>query len=125
MGIRPHQSALKLTTGPSGTETGDASETLENTRPGAVLHRAASNCTKLPRQDLNLNKESQNPIAPHVNSLPFLDLSEATLAGRSAGRSDVASEEGNIDPELAALLAAWPTLPAPIRAAIRALVHVS
>ncbi len=67
-GIRPHQSALKLTTGPSGTETGDASKTLENTRPGAVLHRAASNCTKLPRQDLNLNKESQNLLCYHYTT---------------------------------------------------------
>ena len=45
--------------------------------------------------------------------------------GRSAGRSGEQSEGGIPDAELAALVAAWPTLPEPIKAAIRALVGAS
>ncbi|MCE9566702.1 MAG: hypothetical protein K8U57_32255 [Planctomycetes bacterium] len=41
--------------------------------------------------------------------------------GRSAGRSDQ-SEGGISDADLAAIVAVWPTLPEPIKAAIRALV---
>jgi hypothetical protein len=40
----------------------------------------------------------------------------------SAGRSDQTSEGGISDLELARLVAAWPTLADPIKAAIRALV---
>lgn len=42
--------------------------------------------------------------------------------GCSAGCSDQQSEGGIPDADLATLVAAWPTLPDPIRAAIRALV---
>ncbi|MFO0842099.1 MAG: hypothetical protein U0797_06810 [Gemmataceae bacterium] len=40
----------------------------------------------------------------------------------SAGRSDRQDEGGTADPDLAALVAAWPTLPDPVRAAVKALV---
>ena len=47
-GIRLHRTAPKYTNGDSGADSGDAQETLENKRPGAVLHRAASNCLSAP-----------------------------------------------------------------------------
>lgn len=124
-GIRLHRTAPKYTTGRSGTESGDVKETLEKKRPGAVLHRAASNCSELPRQDLNLNKESQNPSAPLHNSHSPQLLDATAVAGCSAGCSDAASEGGITDPELAALVAAWPTLPEPIRRAMLSLIRAA
>jgi hypothetical protein len=76
----------------------------------------------LPRQDSNLNKESQNPMAPHLNVNPDCTLDAATAAGCSAGCSEQQSDGGNTDPALAALVAAWPTLPEPIRRAMLALI---
>ena len=81
--------------------------------------------SELPRQDLNLNKESQNPKAPQFNSIPDQAIDETALAGRSAGRSDVTDEGGISDRELAALVAAWPTLPEPIRRAMLALIRAA
>ena len=46
----------------------------------------------------------------------------APPAGCSAGCSDRQAEGGIGDADLAALVAAWPTLPEPLKAAIRALV---
>ena len=51
------------------------------------------------------------------NAIPHADA-----AGRSAGRSDLTSEGGITNPELAALVAAWPTLAEPIRRAMLALI---
>jgi hypothetical protein len=51
--------------------------------------------------------------------------SMAAPDGRSAGRSDERSEGGIPDADLAALVAAWPTLPGPIKAGILALVRAT
>jgi hypothetical protein len=46
-------------------------------------------------------------------------------AGRTAGRTHEASEGGFHDPDLAALVAAWPSLPGAIRAGILAMVRAA
>jgi hypothetical protein len=56
-----------------------------------------------------------------------MDRQESTLAspepaGPTPGRSDDPAEGGTPDVDLAALVAAWPTLPEPIRVAIRVVV---
>jgi hypothetical protein len=57
--------------------------------------------------------------------LKIKQKSTTATDGRSAGRSDERGEGGIPDADLAALVAAWPTLPGPIKAAIRALVDAS
>ena len=52
------------------------------------------------------------------------DLDEATTYdGRDGSVSSNVSSQMQEDPQLAALVAAWPTLPVHIREAVRALVH--
>ena len=46
-------------------------------------------------------------------------------AGRSAGRSDLQSEGGISDPELARLVAAWPMLAEPLRRAMLAMIDAT
>ena len=66
--------------------------------------------------------QNHNPIDPRHNLNPANILRPEPPARCSAGRSDQQDEGGIPDAELAALVSAWPTLPAPIKAAIRALV---
>ncbi len=77
---------------------------------------------KLPGQDSNLDKESQNPNTPQPNVNSEGILQHQDPIGCSAGRSDKQSEGGFADADLTALVAAWPTLSEPIKAAIRALI---
>jgi hypothetical protein len=77
---------------------------------------------KLPGQDSNLNKQNQNPNTPDRKAYSENTLRDAPPVGRSAGRSEQQSEGGTADAELAALVAAWPTLPDPIKRAVLALV---
>ena len=66
-------------------------------------------------QSLELN--SQHPVNTTLAPPPAV--------GRSAGRSDDESEGGNDDPDLARLIAAWPTLPEPIRRAMLAILEAA
>jgi hypothetical protein len=78
---------------------------------------------ELPGLDSNQDKENQNPTNPRRKRNSSSGLDDIPPSRRSAGRSDTRPEQGEgDDPELAALVAEWPTLPEPIRAAIRALV---
>jgi hypothetical protein len=90
--------------------------------PDAVLHQVASVCFELPGLDSNQDKESQNPHMPRRKPKPHKTVTPSADSGCSAGCSDQRSEGGIPDADLAALVAAWPTLPDPIKAAIRALV---
>jgi hypothetical protein len=72
--------------------------------------------------DSNHDKEYQKPNAPQRKANATSTLQFIPPSGCSAGCSDVQTEEGTPDAELSALLAAWPTLPEPIKAAIRALL---
>ncbi|HXD88310.1 MAG TPA: hypothetical protein VN641_17610 [Urbifossiella sp.] len=78
-----------------------------------------------PRQDSNLNKESQNLLAPDCNVFSRQQLTPNAADGCSAGCSDQHGEGGITDPELARVAAAWPTLPEPIRRAMLALIGAS
>jgi len=76
----------------------------------------------LPGLDSNQDKQNQNPMTPRRKGKSQSGLSSPSPAGCSAGCSDRQGEGGILDADLAALVAAWPTLPDHIRAAIRALV---
>ncbi len=64
----------------------------------------------------------KSPIVSDSNLLPFKIVTSIPDSGCSAGCSDRRDEGGMDDPELAAVIDAWPTLPTAMKAAIRALV---
>ena len=72
--------------------------------------------------DQPINSRKESTPKPYESQ----DLRPIGLAGRSAGRSVVATGQAEggppADVDLAGLVAAWPTLPEPIKAAVRALV---
>lgn len=59
-GAGRHQSAPKYTFGLMGGSLADSTQPLEMQGAGASQHRPASDGIKLPGQDSNLDKESQN-----------------------------------------------------------------
>ena len=66
-----------------------------------------------------------SPLLLSLNPHDSKHFTSIAPSGRSAGRSEKQSEATIPDAELAALVAAWPTLPEPIKAAIRALVRAA
>jgi len=72
----PHQAALMYTFDIVGGTSEFSPKTLEIQGAGVSLHRPASLRTELPGQDLNLNKENQNPFHT-VHAYP--DVCENTL----------------------------------------------
>ncbi len=73
-----------------------------------------------------IRTENQGIMSPPItnpNSLLIQDVTSNTNAGRSAGCSGERAEGGITDPDLAALVKAWPLFSEPIKAAIRALVQ--
>ena len=121
-GAGRHQSAPKYTVDDIGWGKSESPQVLGMQGAGASQHRPASHGIELPGQDSNLDKESQNLNTPRHNINPESILRPTTPAGRSAGRSGQQGEGGGADADLAALVAAWPTLSEPIKAAIRALI---
>ncbi len=89
---------------------------------GASQRRPALIRIKLPGMDSNHDEEYQKLLCRQRNHNSDSDLGNAALIGRTAGRTSEQTEGGIPDADLAALVAAWPTLPEPIKAAIRALV---
>ncbi len=80
-----------------------------------------SKCGNAPRRTRTYNPliKSQTDTISNVQSQQQLTLTAAD--GCSAGCS-YRQGEGGMPPDLARLVAAWPSLPEPIRAAIRALI---
>jgi hypothetical protein len=72
---------------------------------------------KLPGQDSNLDKESQNVFAPGHKS-----IRNQTLGRNEEQLSALLAHLALTDPDLSRLCSAWPALPDHIRAAILALV---
>ena len=72
--------------------------------------------------DSNHDEEYQKLNSPQRNDNSANILQFNPASGCSAGRSGEQPEGGIPDAELAALVAAWPAFPEPIKAAIRALV---
>ena len=100
----------------------ELSQVLELRQPDASRCQAAAAVVELPGLDSNQDKESQNPHMQRRKPKPHKAVTPSADSGCSAGCSDQRSEGGIPDADLAALVAAWPTLPDPIKAAIRALV---
>jgi len=123
--IRVHQSASSCnnqsveTTGPVNPQP------LETQQPGTISHQVASVYSKLPGQDSNLDKENQNLHTPRRKPKPHKTVTPGAVLGCSAGCSDVRDEGGITDADLAVVIAAWPKLPASIKAAIRAMVQAA
>ena len=99
-----------------------ATQPVETQRAGTSRHRPASIRSKLPGLDSNQDKESQNLLAPDRKSRQENDLRADADACCTTGCTGEQGEGGTTDPDLRRLVAAWPTLPEPIRAAIRALL---
>ena len=68
------------------------------------------------------NHRIDSPLVSRSKSQPDKQIAPSGPAGCSAGCSDQTGEGGIPDADLAALVAAWPTMPDHIRAAVRALV---
>ena len=120
--IDQHRTALKYTLGIFDGTSGIATESLEVKQTGAVLRRSASSCTSEGAGDRTQDPQIKSQSVPIHNVLQDSTLQQSTPIGRSAGRSEGTNEGGNDDPDLSRLIAAWPTLPEPIKAAIRALL---
>jgi|SRR6516162_1619926 hypothetical protein len=94
-----------------------------NKTPGKTetLCVSPGDSSKLPRQDSNLNKENQNLFAGSPNPNPGNTCVES---GRAVDRALTIPipELPVIDPDLARLIEAWPTLLDPIRRAMLALL---
>ena len=73
--------------------------------------------------DQPINSPKLSPPKP----LQSQDLRTIDAVGRSAGRSaDCAVQaEGGLSPDLAAVVAAWPTLPEPLRRAVLAMIDAA
>ncbi len=63
-----------------------------------------------------------SPPPSKDKTLEYMSFSPPSPSGCTAGCTGEQSEGHIPDDELAALLTAWPTLPEPIRVAIRALI---
>jgi hypothetical protein len=120
-----HQSALLYTFGIFGRTSDDSTQPLESQGAGASLHRPASNCTIGTAGIRTQNQGIMSQPSLICNPISEQQVTNSEAAGRSAGRSDMRDEQGEggtPDADLAALVAAWPTLPERIKAAIRALI---
>ena len=124
-GISTHQSASSRILRVVGGMEGGSLKTLEMIGAGASLHRPASNCISEDDGTRTRNHRIDSPQIADCNSQQSMALTSNAAAGCSAGCSEKTSEGGNTDPELAGLVAAWPTLPDPIRRAMLALLESS
>ena len=88
---------------------------------GTGPHRSTQVCTSKNDATRTRNQRIDSPPVSIAKPKHNKAFSAADEDGRSAGRSEP-HQEGTADPDLAALVAAWPTLPHHIKAAIRALV---
>ena len=71
------------------------------------------------------NHRIDSPTASHSKPKQDKQFTAINDAGCTTGSTSEQGDAAIVDPELAALVAAWPTLPAPIKAAIRALLGVT
>ena len=103
-------------------------EEVKNQQPDAILRQVAAVGIELPGLDSNQDKENQNLNTPFRKSHKSKNIEAQPTNRCTAGRtrSEKPQPEGGIlDADLAALVAAWPTLPDPIKAAILAMVRVA
>ena len=122
---RPHRNAPMYTLGVFEGSTGEVKEPLEMTEAGAFLPRPASlgiHSSEWSLPGLNWGPSDFQSLEPAANTPENHGILNFQRAGRTAGRTGEQSEGGTPDAELASIIVAWPTLPEPIKAAIRALL---
>jgi Phage integrase family len=93
-GIRPHQFAFVCTTGQNPDQSGDAKQTPQNMRPGAVLHRAASDCTSEPGGTRTLDQRINLPHGLSPAVLLRSGLYHLPRPGRSGAARQVSEDPG-------------------------------
>jgi hypothetical protein len=120
--IERHQSALMYTSDSLDVVPSESTQTHEMKRAGASLHRPAS---------IGMSEDDGTRTRNHRIDSPIISCSKANSSKQittddgarcSAGCSDLQGEGDIHDADLARLMNAWPTLPEPIKAAIRALI---
>ncbi len=121
-GIRPHRNAPMCIAGAFGGGSDNPNEPLEMTGAGASQHRPASIRMNEGDGGRTRNLRSDSPPSLLVNPRESKHFPSSTPSGCTAGCTKEQSEGGLPDADLAALVAVWPTLPEPIKAAIRALL---
>lgn len=117
-----HQSASSDTLSGVRVNRGRVQQTLEMQGAGASQHRPASIGTSEDDGTRTRNHRRDKPKTHSAKAYNSQHIPCSTAPGCSAGCSDQQDTGCRADPALAALVAAWPTLPDHIRAAIRALV---
>ena len=101
------------------------SQTLETQQPGTFPHQVASVCSSEGDGTRTRNHRIDSPPLPRRKPSPHKAVTANADSGRTTGRTRPESERsegGILDADLAALVAAWPTLPEHVRATIRTLI---
>ena len=120
--IRPHRNAPMCTLGVFDGGSGEVNEHLEMTGAGAQKHRPASIFTNEGGGGRTRNLRSDSPATTVPNPIIYKPLTSNPSSGCTAGCTRKQSDTGTPDAELSTIIDAWPTLPEPIKAAIRALL---
>lgn len=118
----PHSSASSGTLRIVGGYLGEGSQDQESQGFSVDLHSSASKCNNEDDGTRTRNLRRDRPTATDCKPLSDKQLTTSEPSICSAGRSGEQNEGGIVDSELAALVAAWPTLPEPIRVAIKVMV---
>ena len=89
---------------------------------GAVLHRSAEDCTSASERARTFDPLIKSQSVPIRNVLQGNTLQQSAEPVAVPVAVAGESEGGNDDPDLSRLVAAWPTLAEPLKAAIRAMI---
>ena len=120
--IGPHSVAPMFTLGVFYDGMGEVEKPLEMTGAGTIRHRPASRFTDEGGGGRTRNLRSDSPATTVPNPIIYKPLTSNPSSGCTAGCTRKQSDTGTPDAELSTIIDAWPTLPEPIKAAIRALL---
>ena len=117
-----HYVAPMFTLGVFDHGMGEVKEPLKMTGAGALLPRPASLFINEGGGGRTRNLRSDSPATTVPNPIIYKPLTSNPSSGCTAGCTRKQSDTGTPDAELSTIIDAWPTLPEPIKAAIRALL---